>query len=175
MSGIDLLELFGHFALLSLLAVGGMIAMAPEMHRYLVDARGWLDHVHFVDAITIAQAAPGPNVLFVTLLGWQVGGAAGALAATIGALLPSCALSFAAQRWLATRRETRGVRAFRAGLGPIAVGLTLSTGWVLAREADTGWRAVVLTAATTVVVARTRLNPLWLLAAGAGMGAAGLL
>lgn len=175
MTGLDLLELFGHFALLSLLAVGGMIAMAPEMHRTLVDARGWLDHLQFVDAITIAQAAPGPNVLFVTLLGWQAGGAAGALAATAGALLPSCMLSFHAQRWLATRRDTRGVRAFRGGLAPIAVGLTLATGWVLAREADTGWRAGLLTAATTAVVARTRLNPLWLLAVGAGLGAGGLL
>lgn len=175
MSAPDLWALFGRFALLSLLAVGGMIAMAPEMHRFLVDARGWVDHVQFADSIAIAQSAPGPNVLFVTLLGWQAGGAAGALAATAGALLPSCTLTFFAQRWLSARRKTRGAQAFRNGLAPIAVGLTLATGWVLARAADTSWPAAGLTAAVVLVVLRSRLNPMWLIAAGAAAGALGLL
>lgn len=171
----DLLALFSHFALLSLMAVGGMIAAAPEMHRYLVDTRGWIDHVHFADSIAIAQSAPGPNVLFVTLMGWQVAGPAGAAVATVGALLPSCTLSFFAQRWLAARRESRFARALRAGLAPIAVGLTLATGWVLAGAAGVGWRAALLSAATVAIVLRTRLNPMWLIAAGAALGAAGLL
>ena len=175
MSAADLLDLFGHFAMLSALSVGGMIAMAPEMHRYLVDTRGWVDHGMFADSIALAQAAPGPNVLFVTLLGWQAGGASGALVATVGALAPSCTMAFIAQRWLAARHHTSGVRAFRTGLMPIVVGLTLATGWVLAQAAEASWRSVALSALTVAVVLRTRLNPLWLIAAGALLGAAGLL
>lgn len=175
MSGAELLALFGHFALLSTLSVGGMLAMAPEMHRWLVDSRGWIDHVRFIDSIAIAQAAPGPNVLFVTVLGWQVAGWAGALAATAGALLPSCTIAFAAHRVLARRAHTRGARAFRAGLSPIAVGLMLATGWVLAREADTDWRLALVTVASAAVLLRSRINPLWLLAAAAAAGAGGLL
>lgn len=175
MTTVDLLGLFIHFAVLSALSVGGMIAMAPEMHRYLVDTRGWIDHMLFADSIALAQAAPGPNVLFVTLLGWQVGGTAGALVATVGALAPSCTMAFLAQRWLAAHHHTSGVRAFRIGLMPIAVGLTLATGWVLAQAAEASWRAVALSAATVLVVLRTRLNPLWLIATGALLGAAGVL
>jgi chromate transporter len=170
-----LLALFAHFAMLSLLAVGGMIAMAPEMHRYLVESRGWIDHLQFVDSIAIAQAAPGPNVLFVTLLGWQVAGPSGALVATAGALIPSCTLTYFAQRTLAARRDTRGARAVRLGLSPIAIGFTLATGWVLATAADTNLRLAALTVVAVVYLLASPWNPLWLLAAGAAMGALGLL
>ena len=69
----DWLALFTHFLSLSLLAVGGAIATAPDMHRYLVGARGWLSDGQFSTSIALAQAAPGPNVLFVGLVGWNVG------------------------------------------------------------------------------------------------------
>ncbi|HVL55360.1 MAG TPA: chromate transporter [Burkholderiaceae bacterium] len=171
----ELLSLFAHFALLSLLAVGGMIAMAPEMHRYLVDSRGWIDHLQFVDSIAIAQAAPGPNVLFVTLLGWQVAGFAGAFVATAGALLPSSTLTYFAQRGLSARRDWRSAKALRLGLSPIAIGFTLATGWVLATAIDTNWRLAAMTVAAVVFMMATSWNPLWLLAAGAALGAFGLL
>ena len=67
------LDLFTHFASLSLLAVGGAITTAPEMHRYLVTEHGWLSDAQFTSSIALSQAAPGPNVLFVALLGWNVG------------------------------------------------------------------------------------------------------
>jgi chromate transporter len=174
-SGADLLALFGQFALLSLLSVGGMLAMTPEIHRFLVDRRGWLDHVTFVDSIAIAQAAPGPNVLFVTVLGWQAGGAGGALAATAGALLPSCTVALHAGRFLAAHGATRGARAFHAGLAPIAVGLMLATGWLLAREAGADARLSAVIGVTVLVLLGSRINPLWLLIAAATAGAAGAL
>jgi chromate transporter len=176
LTGADsLLALFAHFALLSLLAVGGMIAMAPEMHRYLVDSRGWIDHVQFVDSIAIAQAAPGPNVLFVTLLGWQVAGLSGALVATAGAIIPSCTLTYFAQRELAARRDSRGARTVRLGLPPIAIGFTLATGWVLATASDPNWRLAAMTLVAVVFMLASSRNPLWVLAAGAALGAVGLL
>ena len=94
----DLLGLFGHFLLLSLLAVGGAITTAPDMHRYIVDEHGWITDAQFTTSIALAQAAPGPNVLFVAVLGWNVGGPLGALATMSGILLPSTALSLLATR-----------------------------------------------------------------------------
>lgn len=171
----DLLSLFGHYALLSLLSVGGMIAMAPEMHRYLVEERGWIDPQQFADSIAVAQAAPGPNVLFVTLLGWHVAGAQGALVATLGALLPSCTVTYFAQRTLAAHHASTAARAFRLGLAPIAIGLTFATGWVLAVAADANWRLAVLTMVAIAFMLRSNWNPLWLIGGGAALGAAGLL
>ena len=173
MSAADFLAMFAHFAVLSCLSIGGAMSASPEMHRYLVDTRGWIDHGQFTDSIAIAQAAPGPNILFVTLLGWQVAGLAGALAATVGILLPSSLITLAASRWKRHHDDARLVRAMRLGLSPIAIGLTLSAGWVVAAEGLSDWRLLALTVATVAVVARSRLNPLWLIAAGAALGAAG--
>ena len=188
----DWLALFGHFLSLSLLAVGGAIATAPDMHRYLVGARGWLSDGQFSSAIALAQAAPGPNVLFVGLMGWNVGlnaggGAAGgwrayALAllgvalAMLGMLIPSGVLTYSATRWAHKNRELRAVRAFKAGLAPLIVALLIATGWLLTAAHDQparDWPLWLLVAAATLIVWRTRLHLLWVIGAGALLGMLG--
>jgi len=172
----ELIDLLLHFASLSLLAIGGALSMAPEMRRYLVDERHWMDGSQFTDAIVIAQAAPGPKILFVTLLGWQAGGAAGALASTVGLLLPSSLATWWGWRMKRASEDSTWVASIRLGLSPIAVGLTAAAGWVVAdsnNHAD--WRLWAITALTTVIVARTRLNMLWLIAAGAVLGVTGVI
>ena len=78
----DWLGMFVHFMSLSLLAVGGAITTAPDMHRYLVAQQHWLTDSQFTASIALSQAAPGPNVLFIALLGWNLGlNSAGGLAA----------------------------------------------------------------------------------------------
>ena len=173
----DLLGLFTHFLVLSLLAVGGAITTVPDMHRYIVVEQHWLTEAQFTASIAIAQAAPGPNVLFVAVLGWNVAGAWGALATMAGNLLPSSVLTLWATRWGAQRRETRGVRAFTAGLMPLTLGLLSATGWVLAEPyvADPAhrWGAVGLVGVTVLAMTRTRLSPMWLVALGAFVGVLG--
>jgi len=173
----DLLGLFTHFLVLSLLAVGGAITTVPDMHRYIVVEQHWLTEAQFTASIAIAQAAPGPNVLFVAVLGWNVAGAWGALATMAGNLLPSSVLTLWATRWGAQRRETRGVRAFTAGLMPLTLGLLSATGWVLAEPyvADPAHRsgAVGLVGITVLAMTRTKLSPMWLVALGAFIGELG--
>jgi len=173
----DLFGLFTHFLVLSLLAVGGAITTVPDMHRYIVVEQHWLTEAQFTASIAIAQAAPGPNVLFVAVLGWNVAGALGAFATMTGILIPSTALSLWATRWGTQRRETRGVRAFTIGLTPLTLGLLLSTGWVLAepylRNADHRWGALALIALTAAAMLRTKLSPVWLVALGMVVGGLG--
>ena len=177
LSGEELAGLFAQFLLLSLLAVGGAITTAPDMHRYVVVEHGWLSDAQFTASIAIAQAAPGPNVLFVAVLGWNVAGALGALATMAGSLLPSTALSLWATRWGTQRRETRFVRAFTTGLTPLTLGLLLSTGWVLAEpyllSSAHRWGALTLIALTVAVMMRTKLSPIWLVVVGMLAGALG--
>ncbi|MDH5205626.1 MAG: chromate transporter [Hylemonella sp.] len=172
--------------MLSLLAVGGAITTAPEMHRYLVDQQGWLTGEQFNASIAIAQAAPGPNVLFVALLGWNVGLNAGGLAtgllgvavSMLGILLPSAGLTYFASRWSHDNRELRAVRAFKQGMTPIVVALLIATGWILAsahHELAQDWPLWLLSAVSALVVWRTRLHLLWLLAAGGLLGWFGLV
>jgi chromate transporter len=175
----DLIGLFTHFLVLSLIAVGGAITTVPDMHRYIVTEHHWLTDAQFTASIAIAQAAPGPNLLFVAVLGWNVAGPLGTLATMTGILIPSTVLSLWATRWGTQRRETRFVRAFTAGLVPLTLGLLLSTGWVLAKpylENPTHrWGALALIVISIVVMLRTRLSPMWLVALGTLAGALGFV
>ena len=185
-------SLFVHFASLSLLAVGGAITTAPDMHRYLVGQHGWLSDAQFTSSIALSQAAPGPNVLFVALLGWNVGlnagggPAGGAMAwsmallgvtvAMAGIMLPSSMLTYTATRWAHRNRELRAVRAFKTGMAPVVIALLIATGWLLTvahNQPARDWPLWLLTAVTTVVVWKTRLHMLWLIGAGALLGALG--
>jgi len=174
----DLLALFLHFLTLSLLSIGGAMSTAPEMHRYFVVERGWIGEADFTTAIALAQAAPGPNVLFVPVLGFQAAGLPGAAAALVGILLPSTLLSLGVSRWGSSRRDTPLVRAFTAGLAPVTVGLVFATGWLLALPfvGDPTHRngALVLIALTALVTLRTKLAPIWMILVGALLGAAGI-
>lgn len=193
-SGADWLALLLHFLSLSLLAIGGAITTAPEMHSYLVNEKAWLTDGQFTSSIALAQAAPGPNVLFIALLGWNVGmnagggmaagphawwmALAGVVIAMVGIMLPSTTLTFAAARWGHQNRELRAVRAFKQGMAPIVIALLIATGWILAASQGSPlehWRLWLLTVVTAVVVWRTRLHMLWLLGAGAVLGAVGWL
>lgn len=173
LGGADLLGLFLHFLVISLLAVGGAITTAADMHRYVVVEHGWLSDAAFTSSIAIAQAAPGPNVLFVAVIGWNVAGLAGVAATMTGILLPSTLLTMAVSRWGAQRPDAFWLRAFTLGLGPLTIGLLLSTGWVLAEPVATHPAAWALLAGTVLVMSRTRWSPLWLIAAGGVVGALG--
>ena len=169
---VDLLALFTHFLLLSLLAIGGAITVAPDMHRVLVEQMGLLTDAQFNSSIAIAQASPGPNVLFVAVMGYQGAGLAGAAATLAGIMLPSTTLAFAAARWGHARRHWRGVQAFKAGMAPIVIALMFATGWILS-SGTPGWRHVLLTVAAAVLVWRTRVHLLFLIGLGAVLGALG--
>ncbi|MDD2692829.1 MAG: chromate transporter [Simplicispira sp.] len=186
---IDWLNLFLYYLSLSLLAVGGAISLAPDMQRYLVERNGWLTDVQFSASIAIAQAAPGPNVLFIALLGWNVGlnaggagtggwalGLLGAALCMLGTMLPSATLTWLATRWAQRNSERRAVRAFKQGMAPIVIGLVMATAWVLGRAQGhiaTDWALWLLTLVVALLVWRTRLHLLWLLGAGALLGALG--
>lgn len=190
----DWLGLFTHYLFLSLLSVGGAITAAPEMHRYLVEKQQWLTDPQFNASIAIAQAAPGPNVLFVGLLGWNVGLNAGAgiglgdLAWTmglfgmgvtmVGIMVPSTTLTYLAARWGHRNRELRAVRAFKVGMAPIVIALLVATGFILATGSSPDvrhWPLWLLTVVTALIVWRTRIHLLWLLGAGALLGWFGLV
>ncbi len=188
----DWLDMFQHFASLSLLAVGGAITTAPDMHRYLVDETHWLSESQFTSSIALAQAAPGPNILFVALMGWNVGlnaaasqgggwmsamlAALGLLVAMLGIMLPSSVLTYTATRWAHQHRERLGIRAFKSGMAPIVIALLLATAWLLTMSHDQptqDWPLYALTLATTLIVWRTKVHMLWLIGAGALLGALG--
>jgi chromate transporter len=176
LSAVDWLGLFTHFMVLSLLAVGGAITTAGDMQRFIVKEHGWLSDAQFTGSVALAQAAPGPNVLFVAVIGFNVGGLLGVLVTMVGTLLPSTTLALAATHWNERNRETRARRAFTTGLAPLTIGLLAATSWLLlapARDGDRLWAAALLVAASVAWMLRTRFSPLWPICVGAVLGAMG--
>ena len=181
----DWIDLFAHYLMLSLMSLGGAISTSSEMHRYLVEQQGWLTQAQFNEAIALAQAAPGPNVLFVALMGWHVGLNAGSTAAAflgvvvtmVGIMLPSTIFTYQVAQWGHRNRELRAVRAFKQGMGPLVIGMLLSTAWLLAASGGGGANLPLwlLAAGSCVVIWRTRIHLLWMLAAGAALGAFGVV
>lgn len=172
MIAVDWLALFGHFLLFSLLSIGGAITVAPEMHRVLVDRMGLLTDPQFNASIAIAQAAPGPNILFVAVMGYQAAGLLGAATTLIGIMLPSTTLALAAARWGNARRDWLALRAFRSGMAPIVIALLIATGWILSAQTP-GWGHVLLTFSAAIIVWRTHIHLLWMIVAGGIIGALG--
>ncbi len=163
------------FAQLSLLAIGGVNSVIPDLHRQVVDVHGWMSDAQFVALFALAQAAPGPNMLISSLIGWHVAGLAGALVATFALIGPPAVLAYTLSSvW--HRFRDRPLRAqIQAGVMPVTVGLVMAAAVLLCMTAATSIGAGLVTLATAFGLTVSRFNPLWFLAAGAALGAAGVL
>lgn len=165
------LALLAHFSMLSLMAIGGgVLVLAPEMQRFVVDAHHWVSNEAFVAAYTLAQVAPGPNAMFVTVLGLQAAGLLGALAATIAVVVPPAVLTMIALKISETKSMGTVGRVVKTALAPLSVGMMLAAAWAIARAADQDWQAIAVTLITAALMLRTKINPLWLILVGAVLG-----
>jgi chromate transporter len=170
-----LVDLFFEFVLLSFVAFGGATALLPEMHRVIVEQHQWMDATTFTHMYAIAQAAPGPNVLVVTLIGWQIAGLVGALTTTLAMCLPMSVVIYLLIDYWQGFAGARWQKAVSLGVAPLAVGLIFSGASLIALAAEFGWQAWLLVLATLIASLRYKLHPLWYIAAGALLGWFGLV
>jgi len=186
MSLSDWWVLLQNFMIFSIVAVGGPLVLLPEMRRFLVVDHGWLTDDQVSASVVIAQASPGPNLLFIALFGWNVGLNAGgvwlalfgAVVCMVGSLLPSCALIYATAHWVHRNSHRSFVKAFKQGMSPVVVSLLICSGWTLATAGTSllhDWPLWLVSIITTALVLWSRLHMFWLLAAGGLLGATGLL
>ncbi len=159
-----------YFATLSLLTIGGVGAVIPDMHRQFVELNGWMSTTEFAELVALAQTAPGPNILVVSLIGWRLAGVAGALSAIVGICLPSSLLAYGVVHLWQRFQHTRWQKIVRDGLTPVAVGLVLAGGYVLTDAADHSVLAYAITAISVAVVLSTKVHPFLLLGTGALLG-----
>ncbi|PYM78597.1 MAG: chromate transporter [Candidatus Rokuibacteriota bacterium] len=167
---VTLIELGLYFALLSLLTFGGVSSVIPEMQRYIVDVKGWTTAADFMNLFAVAQAAPGPNVLFTSLIGYRVAGIAGSVVALLGLCVPAAALTWVVSTLWERVGDSPWRNIIRRALAPVVVGLTFAGGYIIATPHTPDWRLWLIALATAAGVLRTRVNPLWLLAGGAVLG-----
>ncbi len=175
MSTQDLVSLAAVFAKAGLVAVGGVITGIPEIQHEVVDLHHWMDARTFAGLFAIAQASPGPNMLVVTLVGWRVAGVSGALVASAALMAPPAVLAFAMGSIWRRFRGSRLLVVVQAGLTCVTVGLIAAAAALLVENTVSSVGAGFLVLVASAVTIATRLNPLWLLAAGAALGGAGLI
>ncbi len=179
MSLRTLVQIFLLFSSLSILSIGGGNTVLPEMHRKAVGSYHWLTDKQFADVFAISQAAPGPSILIVTMIGYKAGlgmtdnqffGVLGALLATIAMMLPAGILVYLVSRMWERAKDSPIRKAVEKGFAPLTVGLILASGWIMSKAADHDWRAYLLTALCTVLFTTTKLNPLIVVAAAGLIG-----
>ncbi len=170
-----LLELCAQFLVLSLLSIGGANAVLPEIHLRVVETEHWMTDADFAQLFALSQAAPGPNVLIVSLIGWKVAGVVGGVVAMLAMSGPSSLLTYAVAHAWERFRDAPWRIAIQRGLAPVTVGLILASGYVLTRTVDQSWSAYAITGATLVLALSTRLHPLWMLGVAAVLGALGVV
>jgi chromate transporter len=175
MNGEVLLQLIVMLAPLSLVAVGGALTIMPEIHRQVVEVYGWLSSAEFAELFTVAQTAPGPNLLVVSLIGWKVGGLLGALVALLAVATPSSLLVLGIMQVWRRLGNAPWLMAIQAGLAPIAIGLILAGGFILSSAAVTTLPSLLITIATVILLLRTRLHPLILMGCAAILALLGWL
>jgi chromate transporter len=160
-------QLVRTFVMISLIAIGGMNAVIPAMLHEVVDTLHWMDEETFMHLFTVTQITPGPNVVIVSLLGWQVAGWQGLITATLAILLIPCLLAFFVGRVANKLGNSRSFKLAQNALVPVAIGLIIAGGLDLAQAAHRGWLTAALTAINAAVVFYTKANPIWALSASA--------
>jgi len=167
----NVLELCAYLAILSLMAVGGgLVLVAPEVRDFVVGGKHWLQNEQFAAAYAIAQAAPGPNLLFISLIGWLVAGWFGAIVTTLSVIVPSTVLTLVLIRIRHRLSDGHLSQALKNAFTPISIGLLAATSWMFVASTNLDWRGYLLTLACAVIAVKTRLNPVVLIAAGAVAG-----
>ena len=163
------LGLLGVFAPLSLVTVGGGQTVVADIQRQVVEVHHWMTSTAFLNAFAISRMAPGPGSLLATLIGWQVAGFWGAVAATLGIFGPTAVLIYGVAHLWTRYRGARWQRALEGGLRPVAAGMILAAVVVLMQALDGGWLAQGIALVSTAILMLTRVNPLLLLLCGAGV------
>ena len=158
------------FGQLSILAIGGVAPVLPELQRQVTDVHGYMDRPTFAALFALAQAAPGPNMMVSTLVGLHVAGLTGALVSTGALIGPSSALTFVTARLWHRFRERRWRQTVQAGLVPVTVGLVAASAGLLSAATTQGFVTAGITGATAIIVVLTRWHPLWLLGVGTVTG-----
>lgn len=169
-----LLRLLGNLFIQSMLAIGGIYVIISELQRVIVVENGWLTATEFTSLFALAQAAPGPNTLFVSLLGWRISGLWGGLLATLVFVLPSLVLSGLIARGWSRWAEAHWFSVLRLGLIPLTVGLLASSAILLTEAAGVSAAAVGVTAGAATLTLATRLPPVAILGLAGLLGVLGL-
>ncbi len=158
------------FTQLSVLAFGGGNAILPEMQHQVVNIHHWMSAEQFSSLFAMAQAAPGPNMMIVPLIGWHVAGPTGLLVTSLAKFGPSSMITVYALKFWQRFKDHPFRSRFEQALKPITVGLVLVSAWMIAHASAQNTTLVMIVILTTLLGLFKKIHPLWVMLLGAGLG-----
>ena len=166
-----LLKLFTTFFKIGLFSFGGGFAMIPLIQREVIEKNKWVDDKDFLDMLVLAQSTPGPIAVNTSVfVGYKVRGVAGAIAATLGTVLPSFIIILLLALFFVEVRENRYVDAAFRAMRPAVVALIVAPLMGLVKGMK--WYLIAVSAAVALLVWWFGLSPVYFIAAGIATGVA---
>lgn len=163
-------DLFTLFTQLSLISFGGGMTILPEMQRQVVDVHHWMSAETFTSLFALAQAAPGPNLMIVPLVGWHVAGWSGMLVSSAAKFVPPALVTILVLRLWEKFKDRPWRVVAQQGIFPMTVGLVAASGVLITAASVTNVLLLIIAVVATLLGWRTKVHPLWLLLGGAVAG-----
>lgn len=163
--------LFWEFLKIGLFTIGGGLAMIPQLQHIVVNEKGWLEDDEMLDCIAISQALPGIVAInMATYVGAKLRGIKGAVAATVGVIMPSLVIIILAVTVLESINDNSYVQGAFTGIKAAVCGLILVTVVRTGKKILTSWLAWVLAVLAFIAVVGFGVNAAWTVLAGAVIG-----
>lgn len=158
------------FCMLSLMAFGGGKAIVPEMHKATVQEHQWMSDAQFMDLFAISQNAPGPGTLIAGMIGYKAGGWVGLGLATLAMFLPAIIVCYAVSYLWDRIKDSPWRTVIADGIAPVTLGLMLATALIVGRGSVHHWLGAAIAVGTFVLLLKTNVNPLLIMAGAAVVG-----
>lgn len=164
------LQLFVSFFSIGLFAFGGGYAVLSFL-QHEVARQGWMTTERFADLIAISQSTPGPIAInLATFVGYESGGVAGALLATLAVSLPGMIMISLFALFFFHFYEKPATQAVFKGLRPAVVGLIAAAAWRIGQVALVNWAAVAIAGISCLLIAKWKVHPVFLVIGSAIAG-----
>jgi chromate transporter len=165
-----LLQLVEVFLPLSLVAFGGGNTVLPDIQRQTVIVHHWATAQQFTAMFALAQAAPGPNLMIVPLVGWHVAGPLGVLVTSLAKFGPSSLVAAAGLAVWNRYKDSPWRQRIQTGIVPVTAGLVAASATTITEASVTTWLLAGIAAVCALAATTTRTHPLLLLGGGALVG-----
>ena len=156
-------QIFSVFAGIGTFTIGGGYAMIPLIERAMCK-RGWISEEEMPDIVVLAQSAPGLLAVNMAIYsGYRLRGLKGAIAATLGAVLPSFAIILLIAIVFTNFKDNPVVVRIFRGIRPVAVGLILVPAVNMARKGCRKWWQWLICLASLAAVAVLKFSPIYII------------
>ena len=166
----NLWALFLTFLKIGSVLYGSGYVLLAFLRGDFVERLGWLTDQQLLDAVAIGQLTPGPFFTTATFIGYVLGGAAGAVVATVGIFLPAFIFVALSNPLIPRLRRSPWTAALLDGVNVAALGLMAAVGWELGRGAIVDVWTALIALASALLLIRFRVNSVWLVVGGASLG-----